>query len=953
MKTIGVDVGGTFTDIVYCDLDTGQLAIHKISTTPDDPSRAIIQGIAEICRDNGVAAGDIDYVLHGTTTATNAVLEHKGARAGMLTNEGFRDIIHIARHQRVEHYSIMQELPWQNRPLVKRRHRKVVKGRLVPPRGEELEPLDEAGVLAAARALKAEQVEAVAVCFLFSYLNPAHEERAKAILERELPGVFITTSSSISPQFREFERFTTACLCAFIGPKMRGYIGRLEGTLRDAGLHSDLRVMASNGGVATPAMVSEKPVMTLMSGLAAGVLGGAWVGGLSGRRRLVTFDIGGTSADIGIVVDGRFAETDARSTSIAGFPLLLPMIDIHTIGAGGGSIAYIDHGGAFRVGPRSAGAVPGPAAYGRGGTQPTVTDANLVLGRLDKNDFLGGSMKLDEDAAHRAIDALADALGMSKHDAAEGVLTVINSNMANAIRSRTVQKGIDPREFALVAFGGAGPLHGVEVAAMLGIPEVIVPPYPGITSAMGLLTTDLKYDTIRTQFQVSGRVDLDRLNADIAAMEAHLRKQFAADHLEADSMSFVRDGDLRYVGQGYELKIHIPAGTLGQKQLDDVWSRFHEAHQREYGHYFADNPIEIVNIRVMGIGHMPKIDKLTAPEGTHPGEGAGQDRPMRVPHQRRAAPVRDRFLPPPSSARRRDFRRSRHRAAEGLDDGHSARLHRDQRCGRQSHSQGRRGCPMNDIDRSNRRQQPATRVDPITGAVIQGALENIAIEMGHKLMRMSYSSIIRESEDFGAALTDAEGRQLCECKMSTPLQSGPIPGYVRGIRKRLEARGDVLRPGDVIMHNDPYGGASHGPDVAFCVPVFDGSDLIGFSVTTAHHLDIGAHTPGSCGIVDAVDAYAEGLQFKAIKVVDQGRAQRSGLAHGARQHPHPRPGRRRHERSDRRGADRRAALPRPRAPLRPRHGERRLRRPDGLLRAADARRHPRHSRRHLRCREFD
>ena len=253
-----------------------------------------------------------------------------------------------------------------------------------------------------------------------------------------------------------------------------------------------------------------------------------------------------------------------RSTSIAGFPLLLPMIDIHTIGAGGGSIAYIDHGGAFRVGPRSAGAVPGPAAYGRGGTEPTVTDANLVLGRLDKNDFLGGSMKLDEDAAHRAIEELADALGMSKLDAAEGVLTVINSNMANAIRSRTVQKGIDPREFALVAFGGAGPLHAVEVAAMLGFPEVIVPPYPGITSAMGLLTTDLKYDIIRTEFQVSGNVDLDRLNADIAAMEAQLRKQFAADHLQSAGMSFMRDGDLRYVGQGYELKIPLPAGVIGE-----------------------------------------------------------------------------------------------------------------------------------------------------------------------------------------------------------------------------------------------------------------------------------------------------------------------------------------------------------------------------------------------------
>jgi N-methylhydantoinase A len=615
MKTIGVDVGGTFTDIVYCDLGANQVAIHKVSTTPDDPSRGILQGIAEICRDNGVAPGDIDYVLHGTTTATNAVLEHKGARAGMLTNEGFRDIIHIARHQRVEHYSIMQGLPWQDRPLVKRRHRKVVKGRLVPPHGEELEALDESGVLAAARALQAEGVEAVAVCFLFSYLNPAHEQRAKEILERELPGVFIATSSSISPQFREFERFTTACLCAFVGPKMRNYIGRLENTLRDAGLRSELRVMASNGGVATPAMVSEKPVMTLLSGLAAGVLGGAWIGALSGRDKLVTFDIGGTSADIGIVVEGRFAETDARSTSIAGFPLLLPMIDIHTIGAGGGSIAYIDHGGAFRVGPRSAGAVPGPAAYGRGGTEPTVTDANVVLGRLDKNDFLGGTMKLDEAAAHRVIEELADTLGMNKLEAAEGVLTVINSNMANAIRSRTVQKGIDPREFALVAFGGAGPLHGVEVAAMLGFREVIVPPYPGITSAMGLLTTDLKYDTIRTQFQVSGNVDLDRLNADIVAMEAQLRQQFEADRLQSASMSFVRDGDLRYVGQGYELKIPFPAGVIGKRELEDILRHFHATHEREYGHAFPDNPIEIVNVRVIGVGQMPKIAKLTAPKG--------------------------------------------------------------------------------------------------------------------------------------------------------------------------------------------------------------------------------------------------------------------------------------------------------------------------------------------------
>ncbi len=614
MKTIGVDVGGTFTDIVLCDMTSGEVAIHKVATTPDDPSRAILQGITEICRDNAVAPGDISYVLHGTTTATNAVLEHKGAVTGMVTNKGFRDIIHIARHQRVEHYSIMQELPWQNRPLVKRRHRKVVAGRLVPPRGEELEPLDEAGVRAVAKELKAEGVEAVAVCFLFAYLNPAHEDRARQILAEELPGVFLCTSSGVSPQFREFERFTTTCLSAFIGPKMSSYVGRLEGALRAAGITADLRIMASNGGVATPAMVVEKPAITLLSGLVGGVLGGDWVGGLSGRRKLITFDIGGTSADIGLVVDGKFAETDPRSTSIAGFPLLLPMIDIHTIGAGGGSIAHLDRGGAFRVGPRSAGAVPGPAAYGKGGTEPTVTDANLVLGRLDKDDFLGGGMKLDFAAATRAVENLASALGMSTQETAEGILTVINSNMANAIRSRTVQKGVDPRGFALVAFGGAGPLHGAEVADILEIPEVIVPPYPGITSAMGLLTTDLKYEAIRTQFQLSSKPDLARFNSDFAAMEKQLVAQFASDHLDTSKLTFVRDGDLRYVGQGYELKTPIPAGVLDAAALEKVWAEFHALHQREYGHCFKDSVIEVVNIRLVGIGAMPKIKSLSAPK---------------------------------------------------------------------------------------------------------------------------------------------------------------------------------------------------------------------------------------------------------------------------------------------------------------------------------------------------
>jgi N-methylhydantoinase A len=615
MKLVGVDVGGTFTDIVLADPEHGLTLTHKVHTTPADPSVGVMTGIVELCERHAIPPTEVAHVFHGTTIATNAILEHRGSATGMVTTRGYRDIIHIARHQRPQHYSIMQESPWQNRPLVRRRHRKVVSERLAPPHGDVLIPLAEDEVRAAARELRAAGVEAIAVCFLFSYLDARHEERARAIIAEEFPEAFVTTSASVSPQFREFERFTTAALNAFIGPKVLVYVGRLEHGLRASGLDAELHVMASNGGVATPAMVSERPVLTLLSGPAAGVLGGAWAGALSGRRRCITFDVGGTSADIGLVVDGRHGEATARDTWIAGYPVIVPMLDIHTIGAGGGSIAWIDGGGAFRVGPRSAGAQPGPAAYGRGGTEPTVTDANLVLGRLDPDNFLGGGMTLDEPAARRAIGELARRLGLDDLAAAEGVLTILNSNMANAIRSRTVQKGIDPRTFSLVAFGGAGPLHGADVAAILGIPEVVVPPHPGITSAVGLLTTDLKYDAVRTEFQVSERIDLARLNRDLAEMEAGLAAQFAADGLDPSALAFVRGADLRYVGQGYELRVPVRAGAVDERGLAAIFEAFHALHEAEYGHAFRTSAIEIVNVRVTGVGRMPKIDRPTVPHG--------------------------------------------------------------------------------------------------------------------------------------------------------------------------------------------------------------------------------------------------------------------------------------------------------------------------------------------------
>ena len=611
MRLIGVDVGGTFTDLVYFDTTTEQVSIHKVPTTVDDPSRGVIDGVTALCAQVGADPSSVDYLFHGTTTATNALLEHDGAVTGMLTTRGFRDVLHIARHQRPQNYSIMQDIPWQDRALVRRRHRKVVTERLIPPTGEVLLPLDEGEVRRAVQELKAEGVEAIAVCFLFSYLNDAHERRAREIVLEEHPDAFVTTSSSIFPQFREFERFTTAAINAFVGPRVSRYVSRLKTALQNLGIKSELHIIRSNGGVSPAQIAAEQPVTLLLSGPAAGVLGGAWAGNQSGRPRLITFDVGGTSADIGIVTERGYSEAGARDTWIAGFPVMVPMINISTIGAGGGSIAYVDDGGAFRVGPKSAGATPGPACYGHGGQQATVTDAHAVLGRLDPDSRLGGSMALDIPQAEVVVDRLAGKLGLDRYQTAAGVLTILNNNMANATRAITVQKGHDPRDFSLIAFGGAGPLHAVEVAHILGVKEVIIPEYPGITSAIGLLTTDLKYDAIATQFTLSTSPDLARLQADAQRLAAQVTGQLRDNGFVEEDIRVERGADCRYVGQGYELRVPLPDGPLDEHSIAGVWAEFHELHRGEYGHAFPEQTIELVNLRVAGIGRTPKITPTT------------------------------------------------------------------------------------------------------------------------------------------------------------------------------------------------------------------------------------------------------------------------------------------------------------------------------------------------------
>jgi N-methylhydantoinase A len=607
MILLGIDVGGTFTDLILADTEKSKLSIYKLPSTFPDPSEGVFIGIEELCGTEGIAPQSVSYLFHGTTVATNAMLENKGARTGMVTTKGYRDILHIGRHQRPQNYSIMQDIPWQSRPLVRRRHRKVVAERVVPPTGNVLIPLDEKEAREQVRALRSEGVEAIAVCFLFSYLNASHEERLKELIEEEYPAAYVTASAEVSPQFREFERFTTACMNAFLGPRMKNFVDGLSKRIRGLGIQSDVHIMTSNGGIATGQTISQKPVYSLLSGLAAGVLGGDWLGRQAGRQNLITFDVGGTSADIGIVTKRGIAEAPSRDTTIAGFPVMVPMIDVHTIGAGGGSIAYVDSGGAFRVGPRSAGSVPGPACYGLGGVEPTVTDANVALGRLDPKHFLGGRMQLFADKAYAALEPLAKRLEMDLFAVAEGINTVLASNMANAIRARTVQKGHDPRQFTLIAFGGAGPMTAVEVATHLKVPEVLIPKYPGITAAFGLLTTDLKYDFFKTELLLSTNSPEDKLLADIHELEQRASEQLHRDGIPDERIRFTRSLDLRYVGQGYELRIPILPGELGQTSWQSIWATFHEQHKLEYGRSFTHTPVEIVALRVTGVGLMPRL----------------------------------------------------------------------------------------------------------------------------------------------------------------------------------------------------------------------------------------------------------------------------------------------------------------------------------------------------------
>ena len=571
-RVVGIDVGGTFTDFVL--LRDGQMEAYKLPSTPADPSRGILQGIKELKADGA-------SFVHGSTVATNALLERKGARTALVTTHGFEDILEIGRQYRPELYNLEVERP---PVLVPRELRLGLKER-VDHTGTPLDIPSKANIDELVNVIRELGADAVAVSLLFSFLNPAHEAMVKEAIERSANDVFLSVSSEVLPEFREYERTSTVVVNAYVGPLMSSYLGTLN-----KALGSGLRVMQSSGGSITALAASKQPVCTILSGPAGGVVGAFHVASMAGHSDVITLDMGGTSTDVSLC-PGRIKETG--SSNVGGYPIGVPMIDIHTVGAGGGSIARLDQGGSLRVGPDSAGADPGPACYGKGDFV-TVTDANLILGRLQPQYFLGGKLPLDRDCTERLVGELAGEIDTTSEKAALGIVRVINAGMERAVRAISLERGYDPREFTLLAFGGAGPMHACELSQEMGIPRVLVPPNPGVLSAMGVAIADIVKDYSRTV--MLRRVSRDRLDEEFWTMEAQARNDLEGEGIDLEQATAKRFLDVRYVGQSYELTVDYPKGK--EEPLRAIASSFHRTHKQRFGYSDPSEPIELVNLRL-------------------------------------------------------------------------------------------------------------------------------------------------------------------------------------------------------------------------------------------------------------------------------------------------------------------------------------------------------------------
>ncbi|MEA2227504.1 MAG: hypothetical protein QOF04_1134 [Solirubrobacteraceae bacterium] len=838
---VGIDIGGTFTDLLLLDEASGQRILHKTPSTPHDPAEGALRGLVELLELGGARPEAVSHVIHGTTVATNAVLQGRGARVGLLCTEGFEQILHLAR----------SETPgpiggWINfdkpDPLAAVEDTRGIRQRM-DARGEILVDLDEDQARVAIADLLGSGIESLAIALIHSWINPAHEQRLRELVFEQRTDISVSISTEVLPEFREYERTNVAVMNAYVRPRLESYLRGLSERLAEIGCGDTLSILGSDGGLMTVRYAQENPVRTLFSGPAGGVAGARRVARAAGHPNFLTFDMGGTSTDVAMCLDGEPIFT--RETNLGYFPIKVPTIDVRSVGAGGGSIAHVPEvTNALRVGPDSAGAAPGPAAYGKGGTEATVTDANLVLGYLP-TELLGGDMTLDAERAREAVGRIAERLGLSVEAAAEGIIDVVNENMVGALRVVSIERGHDPREFALVAFGGAGPLHGNAMGKLLGSFPVIVPPAPGVLSALGAVVSPFRNEFTETFVH---RVD----RAEPATVLARLRRLaeagdewLAAEGVPADQREISFSVDVRYRNQALEIPVDVEPSEIEAHGFGPIAERFAEFHEREYG-FRLKTTCEFVNLRGTALG------------GFQAGEhaAAGDERPLEA-----ARTGEQRIY------HRGEWLQARVYDRSGLCPGHRIEgpaivSQRDSTTLVLPGSAAEVDEHLNLLIREVSAETAAEQAEsPIVIDIIENALRNIQREMDTVTLRAAMSTVIREEHDTYPLLTDEHGRMIAG------VSGWSLVEFFDTYPK------EDLREGDVLMLNDPYlcdGAIQHTPDLLLLRPIFFEDELVGFSSQFGNLMDIGGPVPGSVP-AQSRSIFDEGIRFPPVKLYEDGR----------------------------------------------------------------------------------
>ena len=863
---IGIDIGGTFTDLVLIDTASGSLHLHKTLTSSPDPSVGALQGLSELLEISGRDMSHVAEILHGTTLVTNAIVERKGARLGMITTAGFRDILAAGTEQRYDIYDLFLKFP---EPLVPRQHRLEVVER-IDRDGTILSPLDDDEVAAQLARLSAEGTESVAVCFLNAFRNPTHEHRVRDVARAQFPGLSVTLSTEVWAEMGEYQRFVTAAANAFVQPLVARYVSAFEAELRNRGFGGALRLMHSAGGLLAPEVAVQCPIRILESGPAGGALAAALIGAGVGKADAIAFDMGGTTAKASLVEEGRVALADGleaarehRFTAGSGLPIKTPVIDLIEIGAGGGSVAWIDEVGLLKVGPLSAGSAPGPACYGLGGTEPTVTDANLLLGYYDPGYFLGGRMLVDTDAAEAAVASLARRLGKSVIEAAAGIHDLVVENMAAAVRIHSVENGRDPRRFAIIGFGGAGPAHVVDVARILGITDVIIPPASGAASALGLLSAPLSFETSRTHRQ---RIAPDAGFSDalsvLTELERSCRAQMSRAGVEARDIAVEFSADMRLVGQMHKVTVPLAPSHLDAEHMGALRSRFDDVYAQRYAPPLGDMACEIVALRARCVGPVPDV-----PFNASGAAGAGSA----LKGCRKAwfdgafveTPVYDRYAAAPGTAFAGPAIVEEQEATSVIPPGCSVEVDAQ---GNLRIAIGSARSTDLGIGRDMPLETAMARIesDPTALEIMWSRAVNVTEEMWQTVCRTAFSLVISEAQDFACDLLDVTGDTLAHSPRAMPVFNLTLPMAAKALLANFPV--DTLVPGDVLVTNDPWLCAGHLFDIAVVTPIFRDGRVVALAGTVGNVSDIG----GTRDWLAAREVYEEGVQIPPMKLTEAG-----------------------------------------------------------------------------------